>query len=138
MFDSVRAQIRDELDLPAEWRVVDEQRLPTVIDRETVVIKHSAVTKLREAPLGHLEHEVILAVFVPNKDIALAEDRLDKAVTALLTALDGHSWLKWTRAEKVVTPDGQYPGWEIELTAITQIIAPEPPTPPAPPTPESE
>lgn len=132
MFDNVRAYILGELDLPEGWRQIDEQRVPDVIDRETVIVKHSRVEKLPEAPIGHLRHEAILGVFVPNRDLARAENRLDEAVTELLAVIDGHPQINWSSAEKVVTPGNQYPGWEINLTVITSK------TPDPTPTPESE
>lgn len=137
MFDNVRGYVLDMLDLPPAWRQVPEQRIPATIDRPTVILKHARVEKLREAPIGQLRHEVILAVFVPNRDLARAEDELDVAITEIIAALDGHPTLNWTEAEKVVTPDGQFPGWEITLTVLTGIAKPDP-APPAPePTPET-
>lgn len=124
MFDSARAFVITEIAFPDGWKIIPEQRIPAVIEVETVILKHSRVEKLPEAPIGQLKHEVILAVFVPNRDIALAEDRLDEAITELITKLDGHSQIDWVDAQKVVTPDGQYPGWEITLTVLTEV--PEP------------
>ena len=141
MFDSVRDYVIDEITIPAGWRVVPEQRIPPVIDRETVIVKHVGVERLPEAPIGHLRHELVVAVFVPNQDLARAEDRLDQAVTEIMTELDGHPKISWTRATKVVTPDGLYPGWEIEVTVLSQKDAPTPtpdPVPPVTPDPESE
>lgn len=120
MFDSARTYVLEALDLPQSWKVVEEQRIPAAIERETVIVKHSRVEKLDAAPIGNLQHEVILAVFVPNRDLAKAEARLDKAVTELLGTLDGHQTINWQSAEKVVTPDGQFPGWELSLTVITE------------------
>lgn len=131
MSDSVRAYVLSELALPSSWRQIEEQRIPEVIDRETVIVKHSRIEKLPEAPIGHLRHEVILAVFIPNRDLSKAENRLDDAVTELLAAIDGHPDINWRDAEKVVTPGNQYPGWELTLSVITQQ-----PTPTL--TPESE
>ncbi|WP_024357800.1 hypothetical protein [Leucobacter chironomi] len=119
MFDSARAYVLDEIAVPADWKVVDEQRLPDTITRETVVVKHNRVEKLADAPLGHLSHEIILAVFIPNKDLAKAEARLDASVTEILASIDRHPTIKWTDAQKVVHPNGQYPGWEMTLTVIT-------------------
>ncbi len=129
MFDNVRAYILTELDLPAAWRKVDEQRIPEVIDRETVVLKHSRVEKLPEAPIGQLRHEVILGIFVPNQDLARAENRLDEAVTELIAEIDGHRHINWRSAEKVIGPGNQYPGWEITLTVNTQKPDPTPAPP---------
>lgn len=117
--ESVRAYVLAELALPDEWKQISEQRLPDVIDKETVVVKHTRIEKLPAAPIGHLQHEVVIGVFVPNRDIAKAEDRLDKAVGELLAAIDGHSKIGWREAEKVVTPGNRYPGWELTLTVIT-------------------
>lgn len=116
---NVRAYVLEELGLPADWRQIEEQRVPEVIDRETVIVKHGRIEKLPEAPIGHLRHEVILAVFVPNRDLAKAEARLDDVVVELLTAIDGHAQINWSEAEKVVTPGNQYPGWEVTMTVIT-------------------
>ena len=126
MSDSVRAFILEQLALPDEWRQIPEQHVPEVIDRETVVVKHTRIEKLPEAPVGHLRHEVILAVFIPNRDLARAEDRLDEAVLELLQAIDGHAQINWREAEKVVSSGNQYPGWELSLTVITQQPEPTP------------
>lgn len=119
MPDSVRAYVIGELVLPDGWKVVDEQRVPDIIASETVVVKHSSFTKLRNAPIGALEHDVILAVFVPNRDLAKAEDRLDKAIVTLMESLDDHPNIGWEEARKVITPNSQFPGWEIDLKVIT-------------------
>lgn len=120
MFVSVRDYILAELTLPVEWRVIEEQRIPAVIDKETVIIKHDRIEPLTEAPLSHLQNDVVLAVFIPNKDLAKAEDRMDQAVLALIEVIDAHELIRWSSAQKVVTPDGQYPGWEISLTVPTK------------------
>lgn len=120
----MRAYVLAELDLPADWKQIKEQRIPEVIDRETVIVKHTRIEKLSAAPIGQLRHEVILAVFIPNKDLERAENRLDEAMTELLTAIDGHPKINWRDAEKVVTPGNQYPGWELSLTVITQQSTP--------------
>lgn len=139
MFDNVRAYVLDEIAVPADWRIVPEQRMPAVLERETVIVKHSGVERLPEAPIGHLLHDVVLAVFVPNQDLGRAEDRLDDAITEIMTELDGHRNINWRRATKVVDPTGRYPGWEIELTVPTEKDAPATPPPVTPdPDPESE
>lgn len=135
MSDSVRAYVLTELDLPSDWRQIEEQRLPEVIDRETVIVKHTRIERLPDAPIGHLDNEVILAVFVPNRDLARAEDRLDNAIVELLAAIDAHPKIGWREAEKVVTPGQQYPGWELTLRVITEKTTP---TPTPTPDPESE
>lgn len=139
MFDNVRGYVLNMLELPSEWRQIQEQRIPATIERTTVILKHARVEKLREAPIGHLRHEVILAVFVPNRDLARAEDELDVAITEIIASIDGHSTLNWTEAQKIVTPDGQFPGWELTLTVLTGIATPDPPPAPEPPptTPET-
>lgn len=120
MSANVRAYLLEQLDLPEEWRKIDEQRIPDVIDRPTVIVKHDHVEPLRDAPLGSLSHDLLLAVFIPNRDLARAEKALDDSLVELLTALAGHASISWTEAQKVVTPNGQYPGWEVRLSAITQ------------------
>lgn len=119
MSDNVRAFVLRELDLPPDWKQIEEQRIPDVIERETVIVKHSRIEKLPSAPIGHLSHEVILAVFIPNRDLARAESRLDAAVLELISAIDGHPSINWREAEKVVTPRNEYPGWELALTVHT-------------------
>lgn len=119
MSDNVRAWLLAELALPEEWRQIEEQRIPEVIDRETVVVKHNRIEPLKQAPRGGLSHEVILAIFIPNRDLARAENRLDDNVVTLLDAISDHSQISFVSAEKVVTPGNQYPGWELTLTVIT-------------------
>lgn len=116
---SVREYVFEQLDLPADWRLIDEQRIPTIIERPTVIVKHDRIEKLPEAPIGALRNSVVLAVFIPNQDLAKAEAALDAAVVELTTAIDGHPSINWSEAQKVVTPTGQYPGWELTLSVIT-------------------
>ena len=131
MSDNVREYVLNQLPIPAEWRSIDVQRIPDVIERETVIVKHARIEKLPEAPNGHLRNEVILAVFIPNRDLARAENRLDLAVLDLIGMIDKHPYINWSEAEKVITPNGAYPGWEISLTVNTEAT-------PDTPTPESE
>lgn len=118
MSDSVRNYLATELALPPAWTLIPEQRFPDTIARPTVVLQHTRIERLAEAPLGHLRHEVVLTVLDPHTDIAAAEDALDDAVTTLLSAIDGHPTIGWTRSEKVVHRD-TYPAWNITLTVIT-------------------
>ncbi|WP_449279627.1 hypothetical protein [Leucobacter sp. GX0328] len=130
MFASARAYVLAEIQVPGTWKVVPEQRLPDVIDRETLVVKHNRVERLAAAPRGNQQHEIILGVFIPNKDLAKAEARLDEAVAEVLAAVDAHPHISWTEAQKVVHPNEQYPGWEMTLTVIT-ATTPDPTAAPA-------
>ena len=120
MSDNVRQFIIDELDIPDSWRVIGEQRVPDVITSETVVLKHETIRRLTAAPASQLQHDVILAVFIPNQDLARAEDRLDDAIAELLPQISRHPKIGWNEATKVITPNSQYPGWEVTLTVITE------------------
>ena len=120
MSDSVRDYLATELTplLPASWRIIPEQRMPQTLDTITVVLKHRRIERLAEAPVGNLRNEVVLTVVDPHEDWATAEDALDDAVNDVLTALDGHSQINWTLAEKVAVSD-TYIGWDLTLTVIT-------------------
>lgn len=124
MFDSARAHLLSILTLPPEWHVIDEQRLPSTLDRVTVIVKHDRVEPLAESPIGHLSHQVVLAVFTPHQDLAKAEDALDRAITEIITDIDGDPTAKWTEAQKVIHPNGLYPGWELTVTVNTQKETP--------------
>ncbi|KKI19665.1 MULTISPECIES: hypothetical protein [unclassified Leucobacter] len=120
---NVRDYLLNNLALPDDWKRVDEQRIPQIIERPTVIVKHDRFEKLPEAPIGALRNVVVLAVFIPNQDLAKAEAAMDDAMAELLTALDGHEAINWSEAQKVVTPNGLYPGWELSLSVIS---TPEP------------
>lgn len=125
MSDSVRSYIVAELALPTDWKMVAEQRLPNKIERPTVVVKHDRIEPLPEAPIGAYRNHVILGLFIPNQDIAVAEDRLDELVADVLARVERHPRIAWTDAQKVVTPDGQFPGWELSLLVITETTLEE-------------
>ncbi len=134
---TVRAYIVAELALPAEWHVIPEQRFPETISRTTVVLQHTRIERLPEAPLGHLRHTVTLTVADPHTDIAAAEDGLDDALTDLLSAIDAHSTIAWTEAEKVVHAE-RYVAWNLTLTVITGKPAATEPEPVPEPDNETE
>jgi len=117
---SVRSYLEAELKplLPTTWRIIPNQRIPETIDRVTVALKVDRIEKLPEAPLGNLRNTVILTVADPHKDQVRAENALDDAVLNVLTALDGHSNIDWTLAQKVLATE-TYLGWDITLTVIT-------------------
>lgn len=115
---SVRAYLIEQLDLPDTWQVIPEQRFPETLSTTTVVLQHTRVEPLAEAPRGHIRNEVVLSVLTARQDIAAAEDELDDAVLEVLSSLDGHSTISWTGAEKVMHRD-TYPAWNITLTVIT-------------------
>ena len=136
MSDSVRAYLIEQLDLPDDWTVIPEQRFPETIAKTTVVLQHTRIERMAEAPLGHLRNEVVLSVLDPHTDIASAEDALDDAIVALLSAIDAHSTIAWTGAEKVIHREA-YPAWNITLSVITSKL--DEPTPESTPTnPETE
>ena len=120
---SVRSWLKETLTIPTGWYWVKEQRVPEVINKVTVVTKHSRIEPLDEAGIGALRHEVILSVFTPQLKVKDAEDALDDAVSDLITELDGHEQIRFVEASKVVSPNEQYFGWDIVLTVITN---PEP------------
>lgn len=117
---TVRAWLVDQLTpvLPAKWRLIENQRMPETIDRITVVLKHTTIERLPEAPIGQLRHTVILTVVDPHQDAVKAENALDQSVIELVTAIDGLQYVNWTGAAKVAVTD-TYLGWDITLTAIT-------------------
>jgi hypothetical protein len=120
---SVRDLLVEALTFPAGWAVIPEQRIPGTLSQTTVILKHSRIEKLDEAPIGHLRNTVTLTVVDPHTDQSLAENELDDAVLALITSLDGHPWINWSLAEKVAVRD-PYIGWDVTLTVVTQKPTP--------------
>lgn len=118
MSSNVRAYLVEQLNLPAGWKVIPEQRFPETISATTVILQHTRIEPLPAAPIGHLRHEVTLSVLSPFTDIAKAEDDLDDAVAAIITNLDGHDQISWTAAEKT-THNDSYGAWNITLTVIS-------------------
>jgi len=117
---SVREWLEDQLtpELPEGWRFIPNQRMAATIDRITVVLKHTDIERLPEAPLGTLRNTVVLTVADPHEDQVRAENELDDAVLELCTAIDGLPNINWTRASKVLVND-TYLGWDITLTVIS-------------------
>ncbi len=120
---SVRSWLREALEVPSDWVWITEQRMPDTISKTTVVTKHARIEPLVEGGPGVLRHEVVLSVFAPSTTPKAAEDVLDDAVTELITALDGHDRIRFNTAEKVISPNEKYFGWDITLSVITN---PEP------------
>ena len=112
----LQAQLRSEL--PEGWKFIPNQRMAATIDRITVVLKHTDIERLPEAPLGNLRNTVVLTVADPHEDQVRAENELDDAVLELCTAIDGLPNINWTRASKVLVND-TYLGWDITLTVIS-------------------
>lgn len=119
MSGSVRDYIKTEVApaFPAGWRFIPAQTIPSTITTTTVILKHLRMEPLPEAPVGHVTNTVILTVADPHTTVETAEEALDTAVVELLTALDGHSSITWSAADKV-SVDG-WLGWDITLTVIT-------------------
>lgn len=120
---TVRSWLNDTITIPTDWVWIPAQRVPDTISKITVVTKHKRISPLDDSPIGALQHDIILSVFTPEQNIATAEDALDDAVTALITDIDGHDLIRFVSAEKVVSPNEKYFGWDITLTVITN---PEP------------
>ncbi|MCC2032195.1 hypothetical protein [Microbacterium allomyrinae] len=127
---TVRAYLVEQLNLPDDWLVIPEQRFPETLSVTTVVLQHTRIEHLAAAPIGNLEHQVVLSVLDPHTDIAAAENALDDAVTEVIGRIDAHSRIGWTTADKVMHRD-TYPAWNITLTVITG-------RPPLPAPPEAE
>lgn len=121
MSSSVRDWLKEQLGplLPSGWVIIPNQRMPETIDRITVIIKHSEMERLAEAPIGNLRHRVILTIADPHEDDVKAENALDDSVLELVTALDGLAQISWSTARKVAVQD-PYIGWDIELSVITK------------------
>lgn len=119
------ASVRDYLDgeltplLPATWKLIPNQRMPETIDGITVVLKHLKIERLPEAPIGSLKNSVTITVADPHQDQVTAEDALDDSVLTLITALDGHSNILWTGADKVLV-NNTYLGWDITVEVNTE------------------
>lgn len=107
--------------LPSDWAVLPYQANLSTIDRVVVVLKHNKITKLPEAPMGTLANEFTVTVASPKTDMKLAEEDLDDAVLAVVTALDASLVLDWSEATKVKISDKTpYIGWDITVTLHTQ------------------
>lgn len=115
------------------WRWIPEQREPDTLDAIAVIWKQSRITRLPEAPLGHVRVDGVLTVVSPKSDVAEAESQLDDAVTDLCIALDGIKGIAWTEARKVGVND-KYFGWDIDVwtTASPTATRPMSPTEPEP------
>lgn len=120
MSASVRAYLEAELAplLDEGWGIIPEQRFPETITKITVVLNHTSIEKLSEAPFGNLRNHVTLTVADPHEDVAASEDALDDAVVTLLSVIDRHKSINWTEAKKVKVSDA-YRGWDITLTVLT-------------------
>lgn len=126
--DTVRQQVMDHLLplIPDTWTVLPYHATIDRIDRTVVVLKHTKINKLAEAPMGWLSNEFVVTVVDPVSDPKTAENNLDEAVLALVTALDSHLQLNWTQAEKVLVNETLgYKGWDITLTVNTNPPTPE-------------
>lgn len=117
---SVRDYLKAELTplLPTGWKFIPNQRMPETISKTTVVLKHTQMERLAEAPLGQLRNTVILTVADPHQDQIRAENALDDSVLELVSAIDTLVPINWTAAQKVLVND-TYLGWDITLTVIT-------------------
>jgi hypothetical protein len=120
---SVRDLLVEALEFPAGWVFIPDQRIPGTISATTVILKHSRIEPLPEAPIGTLRNTVTLTVVDPHENQSTAENELDDAVLTLITSLDSHSWINWSLAEKVAVRD-PYIGWDVTLTVITQKPTP--------------
>lgn len=121
--NTVREYVVAELQplTPDSWKWIGEQRMPTNITATTVVVKHTEMEPLAEAPVSHVRHTLTLTVASPLTDQGKAEDDLDESVTDLTMALDGHKYINWTKAAKVlIAPELPYIGWDITVTHITK------------------
>lgn len=112
--------------LPKKWRVIGSMSMPEVIDRPTVVIKHTALDPLPEAPLSHFVASVTLTVADPQKDTARAEDALDDEVGTLCLAIMRNPHISFQGATKVTV--NQYLAWDVRIE-ITSAIDPPTTTP---------
>lgn len=113
----ITTQIRPHL--PGRWQWVKEQRTPDTITLPTVIVKNVRIDRIEGYPIGHVQNTVVLTVLSPYTDPAAAEDDLDGHVHDLMVVLDGHTRIRFEHAEKVVTANGTYFGWDIRLTVIT-------------------
>lgn len=118
---TLRAWFTDQVrpNLPAGWRYIPNQNTPSTISVVTVVYKLLELEPLPEAPMGSIRNTIVLTVLSPHEDDVKAEDALDNDVIDLLTALDGHPTISWTRAHKVRDAKTDRLAWDIDLTVIT-------------------
>ena len=125
---NVREFLADKLSplIPDGWKIVASVRN---LDKPTGIvaqIKHTGVTRMPEAPIGHLQHTVTLTVLTPHTDVEKAEDALDEAVTELLTLIDAHESIGWSDATKVRADT--WLAWDIDLAVISNRTTPDTPT----------
>ncbi|MGP6170624.1 hypothetical protein ACTU6V_05385 [Microbacterium sp. A204] len=105
--------------LPAGWRYIPNQDTPAQITVVTVVYKLLEIEPLAEAPIGSNRNTIVLTVLSPHEDDVKAEDALDNDVIDMVTALDGHAKIAWSRAQKVRDPKTDRLAWDITVSVIT-------------------
>lgn len=105
--------------LPAGWRYIPNQDTPAQITVVTVVYKLLEIEPLAEAPIGANRNTIVLTVLSPHEDDVKAENALDNEVIDMVTALDGHAQISWSRAQKVRDPKTDRLAWDITVSVIT-------------------
>jgi hypothetical protein len=104
--------------IPTAWAFIPNQKLPETIARVTVFLTLKEIEPLPEAPTSTLRNTITLTIVSPLQDEVKAENALDDDVLALVTALDGHPRMTWSKATKVLVRD-PYIGWDITLAVIS-------------------
>lgn len=117
--ETVREWLTSQLTplLPYGWRIAPS--LPETLKSVTVVFTQKTITKLQQAPSGHLSNEILITVIDPHSDPVRAENALDDSVLELVTALDSLPGLTWSEARKVIVSD-TYLGWDITTNVISR------------------
>lgn len=136
--DTARKHLYDLLvpRLPKNWKLYPYYGNRDAIEPGTVMAEMilTSVTKNPENPLGSHLVQITLVLSEGAKDPEFREDFLDSNLDDFLYSLNGLGALgvRWTTANRTVTEDDQYLGFNVELEVITEIDLPEPTTPKEP------
>lgn len=123
MSSNVRAEVAEllaPLIADSGWAVKPHtvKRLTTLAE-PTLYIEHVGIEQAEVAPVGTVTNTVVVTIVDHHTDYEKAEDALDPGVLELITALDAHTRLAWSRADKTEIAD-TYLAWALRLTVITE------------------
>ncbi|MFC5930206.1 hypothetical protein D6T64_05640 [Cryobacterium melibiosiphilum] len=105
--------------IPRTWKLVPYQDNLDTLDRVTLVLKQSTISKAPAAPQGAHIVSYLLTLVTPETDAQKAELALDALVDELLFMLDGITWLTWDTATKVQFSDSNM-AYDITVEALTR------------------
>lgn len=130
LLGDVRTYVHDEVKplVPAAWDIKRGIVTPGTLSKTTVFLEYTSIAPLPAAPIGNALCTLNLTVASPLTDESKAEVAVDDNVVDLVLALDGHSRIVWTGAEKKVIED-TYIAWTVSLNVYARTAKPTPPAP---------